>query len=128
MREHEVARRYWIELLASAAVYTTLLLITITYGRPMEPGLLRVLVLASPMLGFGMMIWAMLRNLRRMDEFVRKLFLENTAIAAAITVGLTFSYGFLEGAGYPRLSMFLVWMIMGSALGLTTTIRRLLHG
>jgi hypothetical protein len=128
MREHEVARRYWIELLVSALVYTVLLIISITYGRPMEQGSLRILVLASPMIGFGMMIWAIVRNLRHMDEFVRKLFLENTAIAAAVTVGLTFSYGFLEGAGYPRLSMFLVWMIMGSAMALTALIRRLING
>jgi hypothetical protein len=38
---------------------------------------------------------------------------ETWAIASALTAALTFSYGFLETAGYPRISMFSVWMIMG---------------
>jgi hypothetical protein len=33
--------------------------------------------------------------------------------AGAVTAGLTFTYGFLEGAGFPKLSMFWVWGLMG---------------
>ncbi len=43
---------------------------------------------------------------------------ENVAIAAVITAGWTFTYGFLEGVGYPRLSMFSVWEVMGTIMGL----------
>ena len=45
-----------------------------------------------------------LRHLKGMKR------LENLSFAG--TAVLTFSYGFLEGLGYPRLSMFSVWPIM----------------
>ena len=32
--------------------------------------------------------------------------------SAAITAGLRFTCGFLENAGYPRLSMFTTWPLM----------------
>lgn len=127
MREKEAARRYLLELLGSVAVYTALLVAALTFGEPMQPGLWRILVLASPMLGFGLMFWALVRQYRRMDEFIRRLFLENATMAAAVTVGLTFTYGFLEVAGYPKLSMFSVWMLMGASWGAIALVRGLCH-
>ena len=125
MREQEAAKRYLLELFGSITAYIVLLVAAIGFGRPMPAGVLRTVILLSPMLGFGLMLWVMVRHFRRLDEYIRRLFLENTAIAAAITAGLTFSYGFLETAGYPKLSMFSVWMLMGSAWGLTAIFRRL---
>ncbi len=58
-----------------------------------------------------------------MDEFVRLRSLESIAVAAAVTAGLTFTYGFLESAGFPRLSMFWVWGIMGFTWGIHTCLR-----
>ena len=49
------------------------------------------------------------------------------AIAAAVTAGWTFTYGFLENAGYPRLSMFIVWPVMGAVWGLLACIDTLRH-
>jgi hypothetical protein len=76
---------------------------------------LRTVVLASPMAGFGLMLVAIARHLRRIDEYLRQRLLETFALAAAITAGVTFTYGFLETAGFPRLSMFIVWPVMGAA-------------
>jgi len=125
MREREAARRYFIELLGSMLVYGGILVAALHFGRPMAPGLARILVLTSPMLGFALMLWAVVRQVRRMDEFIRQLFLENIAIAAAVTAGVSFTYGFLEGAGYPRLSMFSVWMLLCACFALTAAIRRI---
>jgi hypothetical protein len=58
-----------------------------------------------------------------MDEYVRLRNLESLAIAAAMTAGLSFSYGFLEGDGFPRLSMFWVWGIMGVGWRLVHAVR-----
>lgn len=123
MRERDATKLYLLELLGSVLLYAVILVAALTYGRPMEPGLWRGLVLVSPMIGFALMLWALVRQFRRMDEFVRQLFLENTAIAAAITAGLTFTYGFLENAGFPRLSMFTVWMLLGGSWGLVALVR-----
>ena len=49
--------------------------------------------------------------------------LESLGIAFAITGALTFSYGFLETAGFPRLSMFTVWMVMGASWGAVNLVR-----
>jgi hypothetical protein len=58
-------------------------------------------------------VWAIARHFRRMDEFLRLRSLEGLAIAAAITAALSVTYGFLESAGFPKLSMFWVWGVMG---------------
>ena len=123
MHEQRVTRTYHKELGLSLVVYALLLVASIRYGRPMDDGPLRTAVLLAPMLGFGLMIRAAARQLARVDEYIRQYTLENIALAAAITAALTFSYGFLETAGYPRLTMFSVWIALGSAWLVVTLAR-----
>ena len=125
MREKRIAKIYFRELLAALALYTILLMAAIRFGRPMEPGLLRTAVLLSPMIGFGAGIWAIVRQIGRADEYIRMRLLENVSLAAAITAGLTFSYGFLETAGYPKLSMFTVWCVLCGTFGVVQIVRKL---
>jgi hypothetical protein len=110
--EKRVAKIYLRELLGALVLYTIILMAAIAFGRPMDEGVLRTAVLMSPMIGFGAALWAIVRQIQRVDEYVRMRLLENVALAAAITAGLTFSYGFLETAGYPKLSMFVVWCVL----------------
>jgi hypothetical protein len=110
----------------SFVVYTVLLLVAIRYGRPMADSLPRTLLLISPMLGFGLMLWAIVRMLGRMDEYMRMRLLENISMGAAITVGLTFTYGFLETAGFPKLSMFTVWCVLALSVAAVQGARCLL--
>ena len=110
--EKRVGKAYLRELGGSILLYSVLLMASIRFGRPMEDGVLRLLVLLAPMIGFCLMLWAIARHLNRVDEYLRRFLLESFALAAALTAGLTFSYGFLETAGYPRLSMFSVWMVL----------------
>src|SRR5688572_27292618 len=95
MRDKRTARIYYRELGGALALYTVLLVTAIHFGRPMAHGALRTLVLATPMIGFGAGIWAIARQVQRQDEYVRMLLLENVALGAALTAGLTFTYGFL---------------------------------
>ncbi len=124
MHEKKIAIKYHAELFASFAVYTVLLVLSIKYGRPMHDGVVRTLVLASPMIGFFMAIWAIARGFRRVDEYLRQLILENIAIAAAITSAVSFTYGFMETAGFPLLSMFNVWMVFGGSWGIISVARK----
>ena len=126
MRDQRLAKQYLLELLGSMTVYVVLLVSSLYFGKAMQPGVARLLVLISPMIGFGLMLLVLVRQYQRMDEFVRRLLLENCAIAAGITAGLTFTYGFMEGAGYPRLSMFAVWGVLGASWGLTAMVRSVL--
>ena len=126
-RTHEkrVGNAYLREMAGSLLVYAVLLVAAIRLGRPMDEGVLRTLFLLSPMLGFCLMLWAIARHLNRVDEYLRRFLLESFALAAGITAGLTFTYGFLETAGYPRLSMFSVWMVLCGATMLVCLLRSL---
>ena len=124
--EKRVAKMYFRELFGSLALYTVLLVAAITFGRPMAPGALRTAVLLSPMIGFGAAIWAIVRQIQRVDEYVRMRLLENVSLAAAITAGLTFSYGFLETAGFPKLSMFTVWCVLCLSVVAVQLMRKLI--
>jgi hypothetical protein len=118
MYEQRVSRAYNLELFVSLAVYALLLVGSIRFGRPMAEGVLRTVILLAPMLGFGLMIRALVRHVARVDEYQRVRLLENIALAAAITAALSFSYGFLETAGYPKLSMFSVWIALAGSFAL----------
>lgn len=117
MHEKQIARVYFKELFGAIVLYMILLFASVKFGRPMEEGVARTVVLLSPMIGFGLACAAVARQLGRSDEYMRLMALENIAIAAAATAGLSFSYGFMETAGYPRLSMFSVWIVMGAVWG-----------
>jgi len=123
--EKRVGKAYLRELGGSLLVYAVLLVAAIRLGRPMDESVLRTLFLLSPMLGFCLMLWAIARHLNRVDEYLRRFLLESFALAAGITAGLTFTYGFLETAGYPRLSMFSVWMVLCGATMLVCLLRSL---
>jgi hypothetical protein len=123
MYTQKVMKPYFREMSVALAAYILLLISSIYFGRPMNDGVLRTMVLASPIAGFGLMLVAIARHLRRIDEYLRQRLLETFALAAAITAGVTFTYGFLETAGFPRLSMFTVWPVMGVAWGVVDFVR-----
>lgn len=127
MHEKRVGKAYMRELMGSIALYTVLLTAAVRWGRPMEDGPARTLVLLSPMIGFGLALWAIARHFARVDEYVRRFLLESLALGAGITAGLTFTYGFLETAGFPRLSMFTVWCVLCGATGIVCLVRRWLE-
>jgi hypothetical protein len=118
---HATTKRYFVELGSGLAAYLVLLLATITvlnHGIPREPWATVVALL--PMLAGIGMAWAILRQIARIDEFQRRVQLEALALSFGGTALITFSYGFLENIGYPRLSMFWVWPIM-AVLWIVTT-------
>jgi hypothetical protein len=123
VKEREGNRRYFYELFGAMTFYGVVLYASITMGRPMPPGLSRTLVLISPMIPLALAIWAIARHFRRVDEFVRLRSLESLSLAAAVTAGLSLTYGFLESAGYPKLSMGLVWPVMGAVWGVHACLR-----
>lgn len=122
MHEKRVGRAYRGELLTAIAVYVVLLFASIRYGRPLDDGLLRTAVLLAPMIGFAMMIRAIARHVARVDEYQRMRLLETLALAFGITGAVTFSYGFLETAGFPKVTMFSVWMVMGVSWGIASLV------
>jgi hypothetical protein len=123
MKEREANRKYRLELFSAMAVYMLLLFGSIYIAKPMEPGAARTLLLITPVVPLMLAIWAIARHFRRMDEFMRLRSLEGLAIAAAVTAGLSITYGFLESAGFPKVSAFWVWGVMGLVWGAHACLR-----
>jgi hypothetical protein len=117
---------YFREMAVALLAYAFVLVLALTIGRRVPSGPLQTAVYVSPMLPFLLAVRAIVRQIRRSDEFMRKTMVEHIAITAAVTAGWTFTYGFLENAGYPRLSMFTVWPAMGATwliLGIVENVR-----
>ncbi|MFO1305112.1 MAG: hypothetical protein U1F54_15360 [Burkholderiales bacterium] len=127
MRQAAKNITYYKELGGAMTLYAVVLVVALSASKGMDAGLARTGLLVSPMIPFMLAVWAVVRQIRRSDEFIRKTTLEHIAIAAAITAGWTFTYGFLENAGYPRLSMFTVWPVMGAAWGVLAVVDGLRH-
>jgi hypothetical protein len=123
MLEREVIRKYRWELGLSLVVYGAVLVGSLLVARRLAPGALRTVVALLPAIPVGITVWVIARQFGRLDEFQRLRSLESIAVAAAVTAGLTFTYGFLEGVGFPKLSMFWVWGIMGITWGLHSALR-----
>ena len=73
----------------------------------------RVPLALLPLLGGAAAAVAIVRQLARFDELQRRMQFDAISLAFLGTAFLTFGYGFLEGVGLPRLSMFVVWPVMG---------------
>lgn len=123
MKEREANTRYRLELFSALLLYVAVLVGSISMARHVAPGTARTLMLASPTIPVMLAVWAIARHFRRMDEYVRLRSLESIAIAAGVTAALSLTYGFLESAGFPKLSMFWVWAVMGGTWALSTLLR-----
>jgi hypothetical protein len=123
MLEREVKSRYRWELGLSLLLYGVVLTICLRAVQGIDSETVRAAVMLLPAIPVFLTVWVLARQFRRSDEFVRLRSLESLAIAAAVTAGLTFTYGFLETVGFPRQSMFWVWMIMGITWGLHSCLR-----
>ena len=123
MRQRDLFKRYHWDLFFGLLIYTALLVPTLRYAPQMPAGWLATAVHLCPMLGFVLILRGMLRWYRDADEYQRQFTLENVGLAAAATATLSFAYGFLENAGYPRLSMFAVWEVLAGCTALLMFVR-----
>ena len=113
MLEREARNKYLLELSAALALYVAVLVGSIYLAKSMQPGLLRTLVVITPSIPVAVFFWVIARQVRRMDEFVRLRTLESMAISSSVVGAFSLTYGFFEMAGFPKLSMFWVWGILG---------------
>ncbi|ODP31507.1 hypothetical protein [Pandoraea sp. ISTKB] len=106
--------RYVKEMGGALLAYVVVLAgsIRVLQAMPDLPLSARVPIALLPMLPGFAMCWAIVRNLRRMDELQRRIQLESFSVSFAGTGLITFGYGFLEGVGFPKLSLFVVWPLM----------------
>ncbi|WP_319518878.1 hypothetical protein [uncultured Martelella sp.] len=102
-------------MIAGLAAYAALLIFSQhLLGNGLEGNTLRLSIALLPMLPALFICVVVVRCIRQLDELQRRVQLEALAVAFAGTALITFSYGFLEGIGFPRLSMFMVWPLMAA--------------
>jgi hypothetical protein len=123
MKERDANRQYRLELFSALIAYMLVLIGSIYLAKGMDPGTARTVVLITPVIPLMLAVWAIARHFRRMDEFMRLRSLEGLAVAAGVTAALTFTYGFLESAGFPKISMFWVWGVIGGVWAAHTALR-----
>jgi hypothetical protein len=107
--------RYRLEFGIPLIVYSILVYVSITIlNAGKVHGAERLAVAMLPLLAPPLMAWAVVRQLRRLDELQRRIQLEALALSFMVTALVTLSYGFLENVGFPALNMVWVWPLMGS--------------
>ncbi|MEL7279284.1 MAG: hypothetical protein AAGK79_02940 [Pseudomonadota bacterium] len=111
-----------------AAYAAALVLCNLLIARVGDNQALRILIALVPMLPAAFCCGVSIYCIRSLDELQRKLQFEAIALAFAGTALITFSYGFLEGVGFPKLSMFAVWPLMGTLWFIGVMIGRLRFG
>lgn len=121
-----IKRTYLLELTGSFLLYAGALAasVIILDSGTFDP-VVQAAIALLPVIPGVLIAWVILRQINRLDEFQRKVQLDSLAIAAAGTALITFSYGFLEGVGFPKLSMFYVWPIMSLLWAFGCTIKGL---
>ncbi len=97
-------------------------------AQGIDDGAIEVLLSVLPMLPALFICWVVETGIRDMDELQRKVQFEALALAFAGTALITFIYGFLEGAGFPKLSMFVVWPLMAGLWVIGVMMGRLRYG
>ena len=118
--------RFGLAFAMEISAYALSVMIRIYYLPLLHSALSKAVVALAPVPAMLAMAWVVICQVRNLDELHRRIQLEALGMAFVVTVLITFSYGFLETAGLPRLSMFLVWPLMGAlwAVGTVLGVRR----
>ncbi|MBH3369383.1 hypothetical protein I5R92_19030 [Pseudomonas carnis] len=115
-------KRFPMEFAVILLVYVLCVVVSSVYMSSIPDGVAKIALALLPVIPMIAMAVSIIRRLNAMDEMGRKIQLEALAVAFVCTALTTFSYGFLETAGFPRMSAFMVWPIMGGVWCVATII------
>ena len=106
---------YYVEFALAMIAYGIFLFVSIAALKtlPVSSGW-RIPIALLPMLPAAGVVAAVVRQVGRVDELQRRQLLESLSIAFAGSALVTFGYGFLENIGFPHISWFFVWTVMGA--------------
>lgn len=125
MTQKQVMKRYMREFLLSIAAYALILIASIyaiqniAMAKPLQ-----IIVAVAPAIPVAFVLVAVLRLLKDSDELQQRVNMLAIAFSAVLTGLLTFSYGFLDNIGFPKLPTFAVFpmlfVLWGVGLGYFT--------
>ncbi len=102
-------RSYMVQFFSAMGAYVVLMLLSLYLLQRNPEVWWRGLVAVLPAIPATLVVLAVVRYVERMDELQRRIQLAAAGFAAAATAVLTFTWGLLENAGFPRLSMLWVF-------------------
>ena len=117
---NESCKTYYKELALAGSVYIAVVVASVYLLTRIHLGYWRVPVAVAPVLPAALIVRAIIRHIRRMDELQARIQLESMAFAFAATAMLTLTYGFLQNAGFPNVNWVWVWPLMGVMLSVGT--------
>jgi hypothetical protein len=117
MSQRSAAIAYTREFGLSMAAYVVSLPISLALLDAVDQPL-KTIVALIPLIPAGFALVAYLRFLGRMDELGRRIQLEALGFAFGAAGMLTLAYGFLENAGFPKLSYIWVFPTMIALWGI----------
>lgn len=110
-------RRYMIRFLSAMLVYSVFIMITGRTIRHVDPTWAKVLIALLPIIPIGVALSELMRYVASLDELQRRVQFEAVATAGVLTCMLSFAWGMLEMAGFPKLPIVLVTPLFCAAYG-----------
>jgi hypothetical protein len=118
MNQSQIMRRYVTQFILAMTAYVLVLFVSVALlGRIESSSAWRVPLALAPVVPVGFVLLAIMRLLVNSDELQQRIQLLAIGFAAGATALLTFSYGFLEGIGFPHLSPIWVFPLMTALWG-----------
>lgn len=111
------SKRFVIHFSLAITAYVIAVAVSSLTQVMLSEGIARTLCALLPIAPMIVVAITVIRQIRQLDELARAIHLEALALAFVGTAMITFSYGFLETAGFPRLSMFFVWPLLAALWG-----------
>lgn len=113
MNQKQTMRRYLREFFFAMSLYVVALIASVTLLNNFEFSKgWQIVISLAPALPVVFVIIALMRLLMDSDELQQRMHLLATTFSAVLTGLITFSYGFLENVGFPKLPTFAVFPML----------------
>ncbi|EPG35903.1 hypothetical protein [Acinetobacter colistiniresistens] len=114
--------RNLLELLIAIAIYMVVLIGSLKALNFIDIQWLKIVVSLTPMLPALAIAYVIIQQFKRFDELQQKIQLHALGMSFVGTSLITFSYGFLENVGFPKLTMFVIWPMMAVLWSIATAV------
>ncbi|WP_343621531.1 hypothetical protein [Acinetobacter proteolyticus] len=114
--------RNLLQLLIAITIYVVVLIGSLKALNLIDTQWLRIVISLTPMLPAFVIAFVIIQQFKRFDELQQKIQLQALGISFIGTSLITFSYGFLENVGFPKLTMFIIWPMMAMLWSIATVV------
>ena len=113
---------YMFEFGAATALFVGAMLARGKYAGAVSGHAEHLALIALPIVPIWLMLLAVVRHYRRIDEMAKLVMARNLALAAGLTACIVTSYGLLSDAGLRTLDIGWAWPVMAVCWGLLTAL------